>query len=69
MGIIGRHSFELCSRPRIISSASYVGDKEGKGPVENALIKFAATIPLGLTLGSRRKAECSKARFAWLLQK
>ena len=39
MGIIGRHSFELCSRPRIISSASYVGDKEGKGPLRECFDK------------------------------
>lgn len=48
MGIIGRHSFELCSRPRIISSASYVGDKEGKGPLRECFDKICRDDTLGL---------------------
>ena len=48
MGIIGRHSFELCSKPRIISSASYVGDKEGKGPLRECFDKICRDDTLGL---------------------
>lgn len=48
MGIIGRHSFELCSRPRIISSASYVGDKEGKGPLRECFDRICRDDTLGL---------------------
>ena len=48
MGIIGRHSFELCSRPRIISSASYVGDKEGKGPLRECFDKICRDDTRGL---------------------
>ncbi len=33
MGRIGKHSFELTSRPRIMASAAFVGSKEGEGPL------------------------------------
>lgn len=33
MGAVGRRSFILRSRPRIVSSASFVGEKEGMGPL------------------------------------
>ncbi|MBR5947503.1 MAG: stage V sporulation protein AD [Clostridia bacterium] len=33
MGRIGKYSFTLDSKPRIVSSASFVGDKEGQGPL------------------------------------
>ena len=33
MGKIGKHSFQLPSCPRIVSSAAFVGPKEGAGPL------------------------------------
>lgn len=32
MGRIGKHSFELASRPKVLASAAFVGEKEGEGP-------------------------------------
>ncbi|MBQ1685526.1 MAG: stage V sporulation protein AD, partial [Clostridia bacterium] len=29
----GRNSFILRSKPRVVSSASFVGEKEGEGPL------------------------------------
>ena len=48
MGRIGKHSFTLERRPRIISSASYVGDKEGKGPLGHCFDKICKDDTLGL---------------------
>lgn len=48
MGRIGKHSFSLDRRPRIISSGSYVGDKEGKGPLGNCFDTICKDDTLGL---------------------
>ena len=48
MGRIGKHSFVLERRPHIVSSASYVGDKEGKGPLGGCFDVVCKDDTLGL---------------------
>ena len=48
MGKIGKHSFTLDSRPRIVSSATFVGQKEGKGPLGSCFDVVIKDDTLGL---------------------
>ncbi|MCH5278467.1 MAG: stage V sporulation protein AD [Christensenellaceae bacterium] len=48
MGIIGKHSYRLENTPHIVSSACYVGDKEGKGPMREYFDKICKDDTLGL---------------------
>ena len=56
MGIIGKHSFELKSKPRIVSSAAFVGKKEGEGPLGDKFDVVIKDDTLGLD--SWEQAEC-----------
>lgn len=51
----GKHSFELISWPRIVSSASFVGEKEGAGPLGAGFDAVCKDDTLGLE--SWEKAE------------
>lgn len=55
MGLINKHSFFFESAPHIVSSASYVGDKEGHGPLREYFDKICRDDTLGLE--SWEKAE------------
>lgn len=56
MGIIGKHSFILDSKPRIVASAAYVGKKEGEGPIGDEFDVVLKDDTLGLD--SWEQAEC-----------
>lgn len=55
MARIGKYSFDLISKPRIVSSASFVGELEGKGPLGTAFDVSIKDDTLGLE--SWEKAE------------
>lgn len=55
MSSIGKHSFLLESKPRIIASCAYVGEKEGKGPLGKEFDCVVKDDTLGL--GSWEQAE------------
>ena len=55
MGRIGKCSFSLENKPRIVSSACYVGEKEGNGPMREYFDKICRDDTLGLD--SWEKAE------------
>ncbi|MBR4435605.1 MAG: stage V sporulation protein AD [Clostridia bacterium] len=55
MAKTGSRSFELASKPRIVSSASYVGKKEGEGPLGDRFDVIMKDDTLGLK--SWEKAE------------
>lgn len=48
MGKIGKSSFVLNKRPHIVSTASFVGDKEGKGPLGSSFDVICKDDTLGL---------------------